>query len=159
MKDNRIREAELKDRESLDELFFEELMYHKGLLPDMFKIPKTLVNETWLESILTNENEFLVVYESKGKIVVVILYKIKTESQDIILNEMRFGYIEEVIVTESFRGMDIGKKLLDHAIKDLKKHGISEIELHIWEKNKIGMGFYEKYGFSTLQRRMKLKIE
>jgi ribosomal protein S18 acetylase RimI-like enzyme len=158
MRGNMIREAELKDRESLDELFFEELRYHKSLLPETFKIPGTLVNETWLESILANDSEFLVVFELKGKIVGVILYKIKAESQDIILNEREFGYIEELIVTESYRGMDIGKKLLDYAIKDLKEHGISEIELHIWEKNETGIGFYEKYGFWTLQRRMKLEI-
>jgi ribosomal protein S18 acetylase RimI-like enzyme len=158
MREDIIREAELKDQEPLDELFFEELRYHKSLLPDKFKIPKTLVNETWLESILSNEREFLVVYESKENIVGVILYKIKTESQDIILNEREFGYIEELIVTKSYRGMEIGKKLLDYAIKDLKEHGISDIELHIWEKNEMGMGFYEKYGFLTIQRRMKLEI-
>jgi ribosomal protein S18 acetylase RimI-like enzyme len=158
MRENKIREAELKDRESLDELFFEELRYHKSLLPDTFKIPGTLVNETWLESILANEREFLVVFESKGKIVGVILYKIRTESPDIILNEREFGYVEELIVTESYRGMEIGKKLLDYAIRDLKEHGISEVELNIWEKNEMGMGFYEKYGFLTIQRRMKLEI-
>lgn len=158
MREDIIREAELKDQEPLDELFFEELRYHKSLLPDKFKIPKTLVNETWLESILSNEREFLVVYESKENIVGVILYKIKTESQDIILNEREFGYIEELTVTENYRGMGVGKKLLDFAIADLKEHGILEVELNIWEKNEMGMGFYKQYGFESVQRRMKLDI-
>jgi ribosomal protein S18 acetylase RimI-like enzyme len=159
MRDDIIRGVELKDLKSLDELFFEELRYHKGLLPEKFKIPKTLVNETWLDSILTNEREFLAVYESKGNLVGVILYKIKTESPDIILKERECGYIEELTVTEDYRGMGVGRKLLDFAINHLKEHGISEVELNIWEKNEMGMGFYEKYGFRTVQRRMKLDID
>lgn len=63
-----------------------------------------------------------------------------------------------MIVKESFRGKGIGKKLLDYAKKDLKSRDINDIEINVWENNEIGLGFYKKHGFKTIQRRMKIEI-
>ncbi len=153
-----VREGELKDRTSLDELFREELEYHKNLLPDIFKIPEILVSEKWLESILNNNDIFLVVSEYNEKIVGAILYKIEKNPEDLILKERKYGYIEEMIVKESFRGKGIGKKLLDYAAEDLKQRDQKELEISVWENNEIGLRFYEERGFKTIRRRMKKKI-
>lgn len=153
-----VREGELKDRTSLDELFREELEYHKNLLPDIFKIPEILVSEKWLESILDNDNIFLVVSEYNEKIVGTILYKIEKNPEDPILKERKYGYIEEMIVKESFRGKGIGKKLLDYATEDFKSKDLKEIEINVWENNEIGLRFYEEQGFKTIRRRMKKEI-
>lgn len=152
-----IRNAEQSDRISLNELFSEELEYHKKLMPDRFNVPETLIDESWLDSVIKSENEYLGVLEIDHKIVGAILYKIKTTPNDIILNERRYGYIQEMIVTESERRKGFGKKLMDHAIEDLIGLGIKEIELNIWEDNESGMKFYKNLGFETISRRMKIK--
>jgi ribosomal protein S18 acetylase RimI-like enzyme len=154
-----IRDAKIQDTASLNELFTEELEYHAKLLPLMFNVPKTLIDESWLDSIINNENEHLAVIETENEIVGAILYKIKTNPNDIIFNKRRYGYVQEMIVKEPHRRQGIGKRLMDHAIEELKGLGISEIELNIWENNEIGIKFYEKYGFSTVQRRMKINKE
>jgi ribosomal protein S18 acetylase RimI-like enzyme len=151
-----FRKAKLDDRDQLDALFREELEYHKRLLPDVFKIPDKLIDESWLKSTLDNDNSSLVVAEHTGTIVGAILYNIKVNPADSIYNERIFGYIEELIVKESFREKGIGKKLLDFAISDLKNRDVNEIELNVWENNKLGQEFFKKYGFKTIQRRMKL---
>jgi ribosomal protein S18 acetylase RimI-like enzyme len=154
-----IREAELNDRNSLNQLFYEELEYHMSLLPDIFKTPEIVVSEKWLESILNTYDIHLIVSEYKKIIVGAILYKIEKNPEDILLNERKFGYIEEIIVSEPFRGKGIGKKLLDYAINDFQIKNINEIEIDVWEKNKIGLKFYEDQGFITIRRRMKKEIE
>jgi ribosomal protein S18 acetylase RimI-like enzyme len=153
-----IREGELQDRALLDELFREELEYHKSLMSDIFKIPEIVVSEKWLVSILNNNDIYLVVSEHKGKIVGAILYKIEKSLEDTLLNERKYGYIEEMIVTESLRGKRIGKKLLDYVINDFQIKNIKEIEIDVWEKNEIGLRFYEDHGFKTIRRRMKKEI-
>ena len=158
MNEFKLREAKLDDRIQLDELFHEELEYHKSLMPNLFKIPEKVIDESWLKSILTNKNTFLVVSDYNGTIVGVVLYKIDAYPDDNIYKERKFGYIEEMIVKESFRGKGIGNKLLDYAIKDLKTRDIIDIELNVWENNTIGQRFFKKHRFKTIQRRMKLDL-
>jgi ribosomal protein S18 acetylase RimI-like enzyme len=153
-----IREGELGDRTSLDELFREELEYHKNLLPDIFKIPDIVVSEKWLYSILNNNDIYLVVSEYNGKIIGAILYKIEKNQEDTLLDERKYGYIEEMIVSGPFRGKGIGKKLLDYVIKDFQTMNLKEIEIDVWENNEIGLRFYEQQGFKTIRRRMKKEI-
>ncbi|MHA2219154.1 MAG: GNAT family N-acetyltransferase, partial [Candidatus Hodarchaeales archaeon] len=141
-----------------DKLFREELEYHKSLMPDIFKIPEIVVSEKWLVSILNGEDIYLVVSEYEGKIVGAILYKIGNNPEDIIIKERKYGYIEEMIVSKSFRGKGIGKKLLDYVVNDFKAKNLKEIEIDVWEKNEIGLRFYEEQGFKTIRRRMKKEI-
>ena len=114
-----LREARPNDRKALDELFQEELRFHRDLMPDKFKMPEVVVEESWLESMLNDNVTFLVVAEYSKKIVGAILYKIVDQTGDTILKKRRYGYIEEMIVQESHRRKGIGEKLLDHALDDL----------------------------------------
>lgn len=151
-----LRKAEPGDISFLEELFHEELQYHMSLLPGLFKMPKTLVKKEWLESILHDDSVDIVVAEYKGDIVGIILYKIITQIETIILKDRRYGYVEEMIVREPFRRMGIGGRLLDHALQELVSKNITEIEINVWEDNRIGIRFYEKHGFQTIRRRMKI---
>ncbi|UCG69606.1 MAG: GNAT family N-acetyltransferase [Thermoplasmata archaeon] len=153
-----IREGVLRDRASLDELFREELEYHMNLQPDVFKIPDTVVSEKWLKAIINDNNIFLGISEYNGKIVGAILYKIDKNPEDNILKERKFVYVEDMIVSESFRGKGIGKKLLNYAIKHVKTKDIKEIEIDVGDNNEVGLRFYKEQGFKTIRRRMKKEI-
>jgi ribosomal protein S18 acetylase RimI-like enzyme len=153
-----LREANTEDIMVLNEIFREELVYHRGIMPTIFKLQNNVINDSWLESIIQNENRFMVVAEDNGKIVGCILFRIDTNPDDDIYKIRRFGYIDEMIVNEPFRRRGIGKKLLEHTIKELKSRDIDEVEIDVWEKNTIGQGFYKKHGFKTVRRRMKLDL-
>jgi ribosomal protein S18 acetylase RimI-like enzyme len=152
-----IRKADMNDIVSLNKLFTQELEYHKDLLPDMFNVPDELINKSWLDSVLKNENEHIAVLEAEGEIVGAILYKIKSSPNDIIFKERRYGFIQEMIVDSAQRRKGFGTKLMDFALEDLAESGISEIELSVWETNEMGKNFYSNYGFSTVKRWMKVK--
>ena len=153
-----VREAEQGDLLLLDALFREELEFHKKLMPDIFTIPETVVNEAWLESILEDEDRSLVVAEHEGRILAAILYRVMASSDDPIFRERRFGYVEELVVSDGLRRKGIGQGLLTHAVRDLEARGITEIEVNVWETNVMARSFYEKHGFRTLQRRMIMKV-
>jgi ribosomal protein S18 acetylase RimI-like enzyme len=153
-----LREATFADRMSLDALFREELIYHQGLMPEVFEIPGIVLEEPWLKSILNDTNKFLIVSEQKGTIVGAILYKLDTNPDDKIFKKRLYGYIEEMIVTQSLRGKGIGKELLNYAVNDLRAKNIDDIEINVWDNNTTGLKFYEKYGFKTIQRRMKMVL-
>jgi ribosomal protein S18 acetylase RimI-like enzyme len=158
MNDLNLREAILYDRIQLDELFREELEYHVSLLPNIFKLPEIVIDDPWLKSILANKNTFLVVSDYNGTIVGAILYKIDTNPDEAIFNERKFGYIEELIVKELFRGKGVGKELLNYAINDLKTRGITDIELNVWENNTTAQKFFKNLKFKTIQKRMRLDL-
>jgi ribosomal protein S18 acetylase RimI-like enzyme len=128
-------------------------------MPEIFTIPDVVVTEAWLSAILEDTNRELVVIEHRRELVGAILFKSATSPDDIIFKARDFGYIEELVVKESFKGKGLGTRLLDHAVEALRARGIKEIELNVWENNNSGTGFFENYGFKTIQRRMELKIQ
>jgi len=159
MKEIIFRKAKAGDRIPLDELFREELEYHRSLMPTVFKVPETVVSEEWLASILDNEDRFLVVSELEGRIVAVILYGVGKSPEDGIFRERHFGYIEELVITERLRRMGLGLKLLDHALSELGSLGLKDVEIHVWESNTMGLDFYGKHGFVTIRRRMRRTLD
>ena len=154
-----FRKARPEDRVPLDELFREELEYHKSLMPDVFKVPETVVSEEWLGAILAAKDRFLVVSEYEGNIVAAILYGMGKSPEDSIFRERHFGYIEELVVTEQLQRMGLGLKLLDHALSELGSRGLKDVEIHVWESNTMGLDFYGKHGFVTIRRRMRRTLE
>jgi ribosomal protein S18 acetylase RimI-like enzyme len=148
------RKAALEDKEELEEIFLEELRFHKDLLPDIFEIPKEIITIEWLKIIIDDPNWSFIVFEFEEKMAGAIIYKINESPEDVILKKRRYGYIEEMIVKNEFRRQGIGRKMLEYAKEDLKARGISELELDVWEKNENARNFYTNSGFSVIRRRM-----
>lgn len=56
-------------------------------------------------------------------------------------------YIAEVLVDENFRGMGLGKKLMQ-AYEDQLHENIHHILLRVWNKNEAAVNLYLKSGFT-----------
>jgi GNAT superfamily N-acetyltransferase len=55
-------------------------------------------------------------------------------------------YLEDLIVTESYRGKGIGKKLFDHTLEEARRLGVGGIMWQVLDWNQPAIEFYKKYG-------------
>jgi GNAT superfamily N-acetyltransferase len=71
----------------------------------------------------------------------------------------RVAWLEDMIVHPDWRGMGIGRGLLDEAIKKTREAGCLRITLLTDLTNELAMSFYERSGFIRSQMRpMRLKL-
>lgn len=64
-------------------------------------------------------------------------------------------HINQIIVSEEFRGIGIGKELISQAELIAKEHNIKTLDLNVTEMNKEAAGIYRSMGFITERRYMK----
>ncbi len=64
----------------------------------------------------------------------------------VLTDEVVFAHIMDVIIFEEFKGQGIGKKLVEHILKDSRMKDVLTICL----KTKDAHAFYEKYGFEPV---------
>jgi len=55
-------------------------------------------------------------------------------------------YLEDLIVTEEFRGKWVGKKLFDSTIDEAQRLGVSGMMWQVLDWNQPAIDFYKKYG-------------
>jgi GNAT superfamily N-acetyltransferase len=55
-------------------------------------------------------------------------------------------YLEDLIVTEKFRGKGIGKKLFDCTVEEARKMKVNGMMWQVLDWNKPAIDFYNKYG-------------
>jgi len=54
-------------------------------------------------------------------------------------------YLEDILVTESMRGMGIGKLLMDRLIEEAKVRGFKKMTWQVLDWNQPAIDFYKKY--------------
>jgi len=59
----------------------------------------------------------------------------------------KIGYIEEVVVSEAYRGQGIGRKLLELIIEEAKKAKVRQLYLTSREGRTAANSLYQKLGF------------
>lgn len=63
-----------------------------------------------------------------------------------------------VVIDKEFRGIGIGKRLMDKAIEYAKKNNM-DLKLCVYEENKTAINFYRKLGFETTKKLYFMKKE
>ena len=139
-----IREIDIKD-------------YYKGyieLLSELTNTPK-FDFESWEKQInLIKENNYhnIFVIEDDGKIIASITIIIELK---IIRNLKNVCHIEDIVVSENYRGKGIGKKIIEYCKDYSKKKNCYKIILNC--SNTL-INFYEKFGFRNKNLEMSLYL-
>jgi len=63
--------------------------------------------------------------------------------------------LEELIVDESARGLNLGRILVQRTIDDARRRGCAEMGLYLVPRTEGNRGFYEKLGFEVLGTEMR----
>ena len=130
--------------------------------PRVFDLIEQLTGETitssWqtvFESHLRRERGAVVVAENDDGIL-----GIATVSYNMTI---RYGgeycELEELIVDDSARGLNLGRILVQRTIDDARLRGCAEIGLYLVPSTEGNRGFYEKLGFEVLGTEMRQTLD
>lgn len=61
-------------------------------------------------------------------------------------------FINSLAVGRQWRKSGIGGRLLDHASEQAKSEGYDRVSLHVWSENLNAVSFYEKRGFTIMDK-------
>lgn len=153
-----IRQATESDFDQVGAVFLEELTFHAGLLPERFQIADPIMTHEWFNEILTSANKVILVAELGKEIVGLVQLTLMTNPDDPIYRSRQYAYVNDMVVVERHHRQGVGRLLLAQAREWALAQGAGEIELNVWELNKRAISFYEKLGYQTIQRTMRLVL-
>lgn len=58
--------------------------------------------------------------------------------------------IERIYVAGKLKGQGLGRKMINHAVKEATKANATYLWLGVWEENPDAISFYEKLGFEAI---------
>lgn len=64
----------------------------------------------------------------------------------------KVGAIHEIVVLPEYRGMGIGKALMERVLNYFKEKGLDTAELWVGDENERAIEFYKKFGFEESGR-------
>ena len=94
-----------------------------------------------------------------GQVVGQVQASIREAAAIATLRPRRYGYVEEIVVRAGYRGQGIGRQLMAKVEAWFMAHGVTSIELGVYEFNAKAIEFYERLGYKTLHRRMHRTLE
>lgn len=68
------------------------------------------------------------------------------------LAEHGFGWVSLLYLIPEMRGQGFGVQLLGHAVSYFRREGRKAIRLHVSESNRSALRFYDRLGFSTVEK-------
>ena len=159
-----IRSANEEDIPRIIELLHQVNMVHHVIRPDLFKPHTTKYNEQELRSLLLDSNKPIFVYvdgeeshegkQGKGKVLGYAFCQISEVKDNLLLEDMKTLYVDDICVDENARGKHIGKALYEFVRNYAKTIGCNNITLNVWEGNNAALRFYQTMGMHVQKTTM-----
>tara|TARA_B100000700_G_scaffold175615_1_gene193953 strand:- start:510 stop:1022 length:513 start_codon:yes stop_codon:yes gene_type:complete len=147
-----IRDAKASDRKailSITAAVFGPSTYEKNL-EDMFGV---IGNSNWvqrkqshLNNDLGREDGNCKIAEVAGDLAGYVTFTVNDQS--------RIGVIPNLAVAREYTNQGIGRKLLTHAIEEMRTLGAEVVRIETLEQNDIGQHLYPQLGFQEVARQI-----
>jgi ribosomal-protein-alanine N-acetyltransferase len=109
-------------------------------------LPENYSPSFFLEHYYENPKIFLVA-EMEGKIVGYNMCRIEFGVSNMRTAFVKKGHVISVAVMQDYRGLGIGKALMERGMAGVKEGGAKEIYLEVRVSNNVAVGLYKKLGF------------
>lgn len=152
-----IRLAATNDIPRLLELLHQVNRVHHDLRPDLFKPRTTKYNAQQLQELLAQPDHAIFVYEDE----VVLGYafvQLEDVRGDILLQDMRTLYIDDICVDETARGKHVGRQLFEYVRAYAHSMRCHAITLNVWQGNDAAMAFYRSLGMNVRKTCMEMML-
>ncbi len=153
-----IRKAEKRDIPGIIGLLHQVNMVHHVLRPDLFKPYTTKYNEQELEALMGDESKPIFVFED-GAILGHAFCMITEVKDNILLQDIKTLYIDDICVDENARGKHVGKALYEFVHNYAQSIGCNNITLNVWEGNDAALSFYRNMGMKVQKTTMEIRLD
>jgi GNAT superfamily N-acetyltransferase len=153
----RVRPAAREDCDALLALYCEVHDAHLDQHPDEFE-PLTPEDEAkLLQQFARVDGPRLLVAESVRGPVGCIRFEVQDVGRAGRRRRPRL-YVNLLVVAPKWQARGVGALLLEHVHVFARTHGIDTIELDVHEFNAAARRLYDRFGYQTVMRRMKLRL-
>jgi ribosomal protein S18 acetylase RimI-like enzyme len=152
-----IRKAENKDFDKIVELSTELQDYEKAIYPVRKAgnaYSKSAVTRMYKE-MNAKEIDIFVAESEEGQIVGYSSGHASDETCD----EKNSYYVEDLAVTEAFRGQGIGTQMLDYMKNFAKENGFQRFSIGVISANYRTLELYKNYGFKVYGIEMEMDLD
>ncbi len=147
-----IRRAEPIDAARINELLFQVAKIHNEGRPDIFKTATKKYSDRELVKIISDDKTPIFVAVDNNNYVLGYAFCVYQSVKDnILLQDKKTLYIDDICVDEAARGKHIGSCLYDYVVEFAKISGFDNITLNVWAFNQSAYKFYEKCGMKQLK--------
>ena len=152
-----IRKANNCDIKRILELLHQVNMVHYRIRPDLFKPDTTKYDWQELQALLNDVHKPVFVYDD-GLVLGYAFCQITEIRDDLLLQDTKTLYIDDICVDETARGKHVGKALFDYVRDYASSIGCRNITLNVWEGNEAAYCFYENMGMQVQKTTMELVL-
>ena len=149
-----IRKARKEDIGRIIDLLHQVNMVHHEIRPDLFRPHTTKYDRQELENLLNVEEKPVFVFDSGNGVSGYAFCQITEIKDDILLQDIKTLYIDDICVDESARGRHVGKALFEYVREYAKSIGCHNITLNVWEGNIPASRFYQNMGMKVQKTTM-----
>jgi len=142
-----IVRAEEKHVADIGKLWWEFMLFHQNIEPIFTpregSIPGFEGNQ--VRRLMKSEDGLVLVAMDEANIIGFSLAEIRGASPG--FKRDRYGYVDTVAVTATYRRKGIGEKIFDEIVKWFQSNDVKRVELGTTAQNLIGNSFWQKQGF------------
>ena len=150
-----IRKASNKDIQRIIELLHQVNMVHHVIRPDLFKPHTTKYNEQELEAMFKDDSKPVFVYDD-GEVQGYAFGQTTEVKDNLLLEDNKSLYIDDICVDEKARGKHVGKALYEYVRDYARSIGCHNITLNVWEGNNPAISFYKNMGMQVQKTTMEV---
>ena len=150
-----LRRACPKDIKRIIELLHQVNMVHHVIRPDLFKPYTTKYNEEELLSLLDDDSKPIFVYDD-GEVKGYAFCQLTEVRDNLLLQDNKSLYIDDICVDEQARGRHVGKALYEYVRSYARSIGCHNITLNVWEGNDPALSFYKNMGMQVQKTTMEI---
>lgn len=150
-----IRKANENDIQRILDLLHQVNMVHYEIRPDLFKPNTTKYDAQELQALLNDVNKPVFVFD-EGAVLGYAFCQVSEVKDDILLQDIKTLYIDDICVDEAARGKHVGKALFDYVREYASSIGCRNITLNVWEGNAPAYNFYKNMGMQVQKTTMEI---
>ena len=151
-----IRQAIPADLKYIMKLLHQVNMVHYEIRPDLFKPNTTKYSEEDLKILLKDTSKPIFVFDKEGEVLGYAFCQITEVRDNLLLQDAKTLYIDDICVDENARGRHVGKALYDFVRDYALSIGCHNITLNVWEGNAPALSFYKNMGMKVQKTTMEV---